>query len=278
MTAAEAELARIRADREAARLAAAQVPKEEVARADDVDADGVPARLYVPAGPAGAYDRGLIVHVHGGGFVFNDVEVHDGPARRLANRTGRAVLSVDYRLAPEHPFPAAVDDVDRALAWAAERTDRLVVHGDSAGANLALVGALRDPGRVRAVVLVYPFLDASSSLPSYEETGGSWERDEAQWYWRHYLGGQDRYADPEVAPLHSTRLSELPPTLVLTAEDDVARDDGEHLVERLRAEGVRVQASRVLGVPHGFWRMPDFADANDLAMRQTAGFLDLVGV
>ena len=110
------------------------------------------------------------MHVHGGGFVFHDVEVHDRPCRRLANRLGMAVLSVDYRLAPEHRFPAAPDDVDTVLAWLDARRSRLsrggptYVHGDSAGGNLALVAALRHPGRFRAVVLHYPFLDPQAGF------------------------------------------------------------------------------------------------------------------
>ncbi len=113
---------------------------------------------------------GLIVHLHGGGFVFNDIDVHDAACRRFANRAGLPVLSVDYRLAPEHPFPAARDDVDAALAWL-DRQDDLpgptYVHGDSAGGNLALVAALRHPGRFRAVVLIYPFLEPGAGFDSY---------------------------------------------------------------------------------------------------------------
>lgn len=242
---------------------------------DDVDAGGVPARLYVPEGAALAEE--VIVHLHGGGFVFNDVEVRDVPCRRLANRTRRAVLSVDYRLAPEHPFPAAVEDTDAALRWAAEHSARVVAHGDSAGGNLALVGALHQAGSVAALVLIYPFLDPTSSFASYEQTGGSWDRDEAQWYWRQYL---DLAADPgltthpDVAPLLAPGLAGLPPTLIMTAEDDIARDEGEHLAAVLRGHGVHALATRHLGVPHGFWRRPEHAAANDLVMRQTAAFLD----
>jgi acetyl esterase len=263
------------ADRESTRLEAATFPKENVARVEDLDAGGVPARLYLPAGADLAAE--VIVHLHGGGFVFNDVEVHDAPCRRLARRTGRAVLSVDYRLAPEHPFPAAVEDTDRALRWSAERSARVVAHGDSAGANLAVVGALRNPGLVAALVLVYPFLDPGSSFPSYEMTGGSWDRDEAQWYWQQYVdvaAEPGLLAHPDVAPLRSPDLASLPPTLVLTAEHDIARDEGEHLLARLQDEGVAALGARCLGVPHGFWRRPEFAAANGLVMRQTGAFLD----
>jgi len=267
------------ADREAGRAEAATHHKEPVSHIEDVDAGGVPARLYVPEGA----DLGetLIVHLHGGGFVFNDVEVHDAPCRRLVNRTGRAVLSVDYRLAPEHPFPAAVEDTDAVLRWAGERATNVVAHGDSAGGNLALVGALRNPGLVAALVLVYPFIDPASSFPSYAVGDWTWDRDEAQWYWQQYV---DAAADPailshpDVAPLGSPHLAKLPPTLVITAADDIARDEGEHLLARLREEGVRVVGTRFLGVPHAFWRNPEYADAADLAMRQAGGFLDSIGL
>ncbi|MGZ6674135.1 MAG: alpha/beta hydrolase [Solirubrobacteraceae bacterium] len=263
------------ADREAGRAEAATHPKEPVAHVEDVDVDGVPARLYLPEGADLA--ESVIVHLHGGGFVFNDVEVHDAPSRRLANRTGRAVLSVDYRLAPEHPYPAAVEDTDRALHWAAERSRRVIAHGDSAGGNLAMVGALRNPGLVTALVLIYPFLDPTSSFASYQATDWTWDRDEAQWYWQQYVDRSahpDALTHPDVAPLGSPDLGTLPPTLIVTAAHDIARDEGEHLLTRLRAEGVRAVGSRILDVPHAFWRQPEHADASDLVMRQTGAFLD----
>jgi acetyl esterase len=263
------------ADRAAARAETAAHPREPVAHVEDVAAGGVPARLYVPDGADLA--ESVIVHLHGGGFVFNDIEVHDAPCRRLANRTGRAVLSVDYRLAPEHPYPAAVEDAGCALRWAAEHSRSVIAHGDSAGGNLALVGALRHPGLVAALVLIYPFLDPSSSFASYQATDWTWDRDEAQWYWRQYVDlttHPEALTHPDVAPLASPSLGALPPTLIITAGDDIARDEGEHLLTRLRAEGVRAVGSRILDVPHAFWRQPEHADASDLAMRQTGGFLD----
>ncbi|UDY22778.1 alpha/beta hydrolase [Nocardioides sp. Kera G14] len=265
-------------DREAGRREIEREVKEEVAWVEDLDASGVLARLYVPAGmdDRTPYERGLIVHFHGGGFVFNDVEIHDAPARRLANRTGRSVLSVDYRLAPEHPFPAAVEDTDHALAWAASRTTQVFAHGDSAGGNLALVGALRNPGLVTAVVLVYPFLDPASAFPSYDAADWTWDRDEAQWYWSQYLADPSLAMHPDVAPLRSERLADLPPTLVITAAEDIARDEGEHLVGVLQEKGVDAVGTRYLNVPHGFWRGSDHAQANDLAMRQTGAFLDRI--
>lgn len=267
----EADYQQTLADREAGRLEASLQPREPVAEVHDVDAHGVPARLYVPADPK----PGAIVHLHGGGFVFHDVETHDAPVRRLANRTGRQVLSVGYRLAPEHPFPAAVEDADAAVRWARETFGGpLFAHGDSAGGNLALVAALRNPGTFTGVVLLYPFIDPTSGFPSYQmET--TWDAEEAQWYWQQYAPGVDR-AHPDLAPINSEHLGTLPPTLVITAERDIVRDEGEHLACVLRRHGVSAQAVRYLAVPHSFWRSFEEHPESDLAMRQTGAFLDSV--
>jgi acetyl esterase len=263
----------IAAAREQARAAAAEEPREEVAEVADVDADGVPARLYTPVGAA----ETSIVHVHGGGFVFNDVEVHDASARRLANRSGMRVLSVDYRRPPEHKFPAAVDDVASAGRWAQrELGARLLAHGDSAGGNLALVDALRHPGRYAAVALIYPFLDPTAGFESYRTAADGFDAREAAWYWEQYAAPAD-HADPDLAPLLSDRLGTLPPTLVVTAEHDPLRDEGEELARRLAAAGVEVVATRYLGQVHGFWRHPRAFPSAEPLMRQVAGFLRVHG-
>lgn len=263
--------------RAAARAAAAAQPRDDVAEARNVDADGVPCRLYVPADAR----PGLVVHLHGGGFVFNDVDVHDAAVRRLANRAGRRVLSVDYRLAPEHPFPAARDDVDAVLAWidhestALSLDGPLFVHGDSAGANLAVVAALRHPGRFRAVALVYPFLDPTCGFDSHRSETEGFDATEAAWYWTQYAGGDTALlSDPDLAPLLSGRLGTLPPTLVVTAEHDPVRDEGEHLARLVAEAGVEVLATRYLGQTHGFWRHPTVYRVADPVMRQTVDFLD----
>lgn len=258
---------------EAARLAAAE-PREDVGQVRDVDADGVRCRLYRPLGAA---EAGLIVHLHGGGFVFNDIEVHDPVCRRLANRAGIQVLSVDYRRPPEHPFPAAPNDVDRVLDWL-DRQDDLIgptyAHGDSAGGNLALVAALRRPGRFRAIALIYPFLDPGAGFESYTTAADGFDAREAGWYWQQYAATPADLANPDLAPLHSDRLATLPPTLVVTAEHDPLRDEGEHLARRLAELDVEVVATRYLGQVHGFWRHQVFRAAEPL-MRQVVGFLAL---
>jgi acetyl esterase len=257
------------------RALAAEQPREDVAQVVDLDADGVRCRLYRPTDPV----PGVIVHLHGGGVVCHDIDVHDSATRRLANRSGLAVLSVDYRLAPEHPFPAARDDVDTVLGWLERESAALglegpaYVHGDSAGGNLALVAALRHPGRFRAVALIYPFLDPTAGFASYADpVDGGFTPQEAAWYWQQYAASPADLTDPDLAPLLSDRLGTLPPTMVVTAEHDPLRDEGEELARRAAEAGAVVVASRQLGQVHGFWRHAEVFDAAEPVLRQVAGF------
>jgi acetyl esterase len=263
------------AAREANRTAALLEEPEDVGEVADLDADGVRVRLFRPE----AAEPGVAVHVHGGGFVFHDVEVHDRACRRFANRLGLAVLSVDYRLAPEHRFPAAPDDVDTALAWLDRDGGSLgldgptYVHGDSAGGNLALVAALRHPGRFRAVALHYPFLDPAAAGASYSiGAAAAFDPREAEWYWQQYAASEQDLTHPDLAPLLSDRLGTLPPTLVTTAEHDPLRDEGELLAARIADAGGQVTAVRYLGQVHGFWRHAAFA-ASEQLIRHTCAFL-----
>jgi len=261
----------IATSRAEARTAAAAEPREDVAEVNDVEAGGVPCRLYRPADAL----PGVIVHLHGGGFVFHDVDVHDGAARRLANRTRTAVLSVDYRRPPEHRFPAAPEDADAVLAWWQE-DGPVFLHGDSAGGNLALVAALRNPGRAQGLVLIYPFLDPSAGFDSYDTAADGFDRREAAWYWEQYAATPADLTDPDLAPLLSDRLGDLPPTLVITAEHDPLRDEGEHLVARLADAGVPVVGTRALGQIHGYWRHDQAFTAAEPSMLQVASFLTWV--
>jgi acetyl esterase len=264
----------VEASRTAARDLAAKEPREPVAEVLDLEADGVPCRLYRPEGA-----DALVVHLHGGGFVFHDLDTHDAAARRLANRSRMAVLAVEYRRAPEHRFPAAPDDVDTVLAWLDREAPGLglagptYVHGDSAGGNLALVAALRNPGRFAGVALLYPFLDPSAGFDSYRTVADAFDADEAAWYWQQYAAGPADLTDPDLAPLLSDRLGSLPPTLVVTAEHDPLRDEGEELVRRLADEGVEVVGTRYLGQVHGFWRHAGVFDAAEPSMRHVVAFL-----
>ncbi len=260
------------AHRERTRLASLAEPREDVASVEDVDADGVRCRLYVPAGAV----PGLVVHAHGGGFVLNDVDVHDGICRRFANRLRRPVLSVDYRRPPEHPFPAAPDDLDTVVGWLRREgpPGPYAAHGDSAGANLAVVAALRNPGFFSAVALVYPFLDPRGASASWELGPASgFDPAEAGWYWRQYARSEADLDDPDLAPLLSDRLHTLPPTFVATAEADPLRDEGEELARRVAEAGVETVGIRCLGQTHGFWRHAA-STASEPLVRQVAGWLD----
>ncbi len=260
------------AHREEVRLDNLRQPREDVAAVEDVDADGVRCRLYTPADAL----PGLVVHAHGGGFVLNDIDVHDGICRRFTNRVRRPVLSVDYRRPPEHRFPAAPDDLDTVVGWLRREAPPgpYAAHGDSAGANLALVAALRNPGFFRAVALIYPFLDPRGTFPSWAgaaETG--FDKGEADWYWEQYARTEADYDDPDLAPLHSDRLHTLPPTFVATAECDPLRDEGEELARLVAGTGVETVGIRCLGQTHGFWRHAQFT-ASEPLVRQVAGWLD----
>lgn len=269
--------------RAAARARAAASAREEVLEVREVtvttaDGSSITLRAYRPV----AEPTALVVHAHGGGFVFNDIEVHDALSRALANRTGAWVLSVDYRRPPEHRFPAAVEDLDAVVAWLADGGQAelglapdapVAVHGDSAGGNLALVAALRHPGRFAAVALVYPFLDPRMTGESWRGALDAFGENEGAWYWDAYARTPEDFTDPAMAPLLSTALGTLPALLVLTAEHDPCRDEGEELAAKASAAGVEVFALRLLGAVHGFYRHPDAFDVAEPTLRTVAGFL-----
>ena len=165
-----------------------------------------------------------------------------------------------------------------AVAWAERHHDGpTYVHGDSAGANLALVAALRHPGRFAAVVLIYPFLDPTAGFDSYRTSADGFDPREAAWYWEQYAASPADLTNPDLAPLLSDRLGTLPPTLVVTAEHDPLRDEGEHLAGLLAEAGVEVTGTRYLGQLHGFWRHHAVFPSAEPLMRQVAGFLDQHG-
>ncbi|MFD0151314.1 alpha/beta hydrolase [Streptomyces sp. NPDC055721] len=250
-----------------------------VAHVADEDADGVPVRVYDPAVHENAP---VIVFCHGGGFILCDLESHDGFCRSLARGTGATVVSVDYRRAPEHPFPAAPEDAYAALLWVARTFPgrRIAVAGDSAGANLATVLALlaRDRGgpRITCQALYYPMLDPTRSGPSHDENGQGYflTSDHLRWYWAGYLREPADRTDPRAAPLAGADLSGLPPAHVVTAGFDPLRDDGLAYAAALTAAGVAVEADHYAGMFHGFLSMagddlPEAAEARATAF----GFL-----
>jgi acetyl esterase len=222
----------------------------------------IPARLYRPDDELAP---GVLVWFHGGGFVLGSLDGADVHARALAVASGCAVVSVDYRLAPEHRFPAAPEDCYAATAWVAESAGslgaargRLAVGGDSAGGNLAAVVArlARDRGGpvLDLQLLVYPVLARGPDTSSYREFAeGYWLTAQAmEWFWQRYLPEGDDGSDPRASPLLCDSLAGTAPAVVVTAECDVLRDEGEQYAERLRAEGVPVQLRRYAGMLHGF--------------------------
>ncbi|CAL9620129.1 alpha/beta hydrolase [Streptomyces sp. enrichment culture] len=222
------------------------------------------ARLYHPPAPPAAEPRPALLYLHGGGFVLGTLDGVDEVCRALAARSGWAVLSLEYRLAPEHPYPAALEDALDALAWlrgpaqeAGIDPDRIAVGGDSAGGNLAaaLCLRLRDGGLPlpAAQILVYPAVDDRFAAPSWTQFADAplLTTADARWLWEQYVdpGRVDQYA----APMKAASLRGLPPALVLTAEVDPLRDDAEAYAERLRRDGVPTTAVRHSGVFHGFF-------------------------
>ncbi len=251
---------------------------EEVSRVEDVEIPGpagtIPARAYAPAGDG---LLPVVVYYHGGGWVLGGLESHDGTCRALANATGALVVSVDYRLAPEHPFPAAVDDAWAALTWLADNAgdlggdpSRLVVAGDSAGGNLAAVTALtaRDAGgpALRGQLLVYPATDATMASGSIQENGEGFflTKADMDWFYGHY--SPERPSDWRLSPLVAQDLTGLPPALVLTAGYDPLRDEGEAYGARLAEAGVAVEVVRKDGLIHGFFGMVADVDEARAAM------------
>ncbi|WP_329386777.1 alpha/beta hydrolase [Streptomyces sp. NBC_01351] len=247
----------------AALRAAASVPGPPgpaVASVHDTVASGVPVRVYDPE--PGSGNRPLVVFLHGGGWVMCGLDTHDALCRTLAAASGAVVISADYRLAPEHPWPAAPDDALAVLLWARAQApslgcdpDRIVMAGDSSGGNLAAVTALRAPELIAGQLLFYPPLDASMASASVEAYGKGYFHTAAHmaWYWDQYGGDP---AHPHVSPLHAPDLSGLPPALIVLADCDVLRDEGLGYGRRLAAAGVHCTVQLHPGVFHGFLGLP----------------------
>jgi acetyl esterase len=259
-----------------------------VARTEDVRLPGptgaVDARLYVPEeAPA---QPPLLVYLHGGGWVVCDLDTHDNVCRFLAREAGVLVLSVDYRLAPEHRFPAAVDDALAAFRHAAEHAGELgadpgavAVGGDSAGGNLAAVVsqlAVAEGGPLPSFTMsIYPVTDLSTKHASYEHFGDGYVLTEAQmdWYRTRYLPNDEAALDPRASPLLADDLSGLPPTYVATAGFDPLRDEGEAYAHRLRESGVPVALRRHGGLIHGFVNTVGSTRSGRAAMQEAVGAL-----
>jgi acetyl esterase len=270
-----------------ARYVAAAKPRA-VARVRDVVLEGahgdIPARVY---NARDGESLPLVVFFHGSGFVLLDLDTHDDICRELCARAQCTVVSVDYRLAPEHPFPAAPDDCLAATRFvAANATDlggdaaRIALCGDSAGGCLAAVTALRvrDEGgpRLCGQLLFYPVMDYPDPLTQSQQDfaeGYGLTLNTLRWYWSHYLPERALAHDPCAAPLRAKSFAGMPPAFVLTAEYDVLRDEGERYVERMQSDGVRAKLARCEGMNHGFLKYLGIIAEADAAMDHAAAWL-----
>jgi len=243
--------------------------------------DDIALRIYTPVA-AGGGALPALVYYHGGGWVIGDLDTHDALCRSFANESGCKVIAVDYRLAPEHRFPAAVEDAFAAVRWVEANAadigvdaNRIAVAGDSAGGNLAavvcqLARAERGP-QIAFQLLIYPVTDTNTDTDSYRQfaTGYFLEREGMEWFLDHYAGGAER-TDPRLAPLRAASLAGLPPAYVVTAGFDPLRDEGRAYAEALKAAGVPVEYVNYEGMIHGFFNLQAVLDSGREAVKAAA--------
>ena len=259
--------------RRAARLAG---PAPELPRIDDLTIGGsLRARRYWPTADT---DLPLAVYFHGGRFFSGDLDTHDTVCRSLALSGGCEVLAVDYRLAPEHRFPAAVEDACIAVDWALQQSDRVAVAGDSAGANLAAVAAMahRSSG-LRAQVLIYPMIDAVCGLPSHTEYASGYGPGSSDMIrgWREYLPDGTDPRDPRASPLYAEDVRGVAPAFLILAEYDSLRSEGEAYVRTLARAGVTVTERVYPGTIHGFFTMSGISPRAREAVADAGEFLKI---
>jgi acetyl esterase/lipase len=243
-------------------------------------AGDIPVRIYTPAGKP----NGILVYFHGGGWVVGDLASHDYSCRALTNEAGCTVVSVDYRLAPEHKFPAGPEDCYAATQWVAKNAaslgsdaDHIAVGGDSAGGNLAAAISLmaRDRGgpRIRHQMLIYPVTDAAMDTPSQQEftaDGFVLSKLDMEWFWGHYLQNKKDGENPYASPIRAGNLKNLPPAHIITASHDPLRDEGEAYGEALKKAGNKVKVKRYEGVVHGFFSLQAVLDQGKTATHDLA--------
>ena len=261
--------------------------EEPVAKVEDRTVPGpagdIPVRVYSPAA-----DRGLpvLLYFHGGGWVIGTLDLVDPLCRALANRAGCVVVSVDYRMAPEHRYPAAAEDCYAATRWVADHAAelggdpaRVAVAGDSAGGNLAAVVSLMAKARggpsLAYQLLIYPVTNHDLSTPSYEQNADGYvlTRDSMIWFWGHYLADESDGKEPFASPLQAEDLSGLPPATVITAGYDPLRDEGDAYAHRLEEAGVAVRHRPFPGMIHGFCWMAGAVEQGMVAIEQSAADL-----
>ncbi|TFB15095.1 alpha/beta hydrolase [Filobacillus milosensis] len=241
---------------------------EEVSNVEDITisaSDGyeIPVRVYSPEGQ-GPFP--VFIYYHGGGWVLGDLDFVDSTCRILTNELNRVIISVDYRLAPEHKYPTPAEDCYEALEWVYANpieidgdVSNMVIGGDSAGGNLAAAVSMmakdREGPPIAAQVLVYPVTNLSYDTSSYDEfaEGYGLDRDLMKWFGQHYVREEEDFYNPYVAPLTCEDLSGLPPSIVIVAENDVLRDEGLAFARRLKEAGVKMDAKLELGVVHGYF-------------------------
>jgi len=277
----EAPLAAVRGA--AAKLLDTGLPRETVGSVETITIDGpdraIPLRIYRPDDEPG---RAVILFLHGGGFAICGLDTHDAMCRQICRRSRAVVVSVDYALAPEHPYPAGLADAQAAASWVAGNAERigadpsrLALCGDSAGGNLAIGLALSGIA-ARALALVYPVTDHySAAHGSYDErgTGCGLTAGEMRWFWDMYLPDAALADRPDVSPARSAALSGLPRTYVVTAEHDVLRDEGMAFVNKLGEAGIPITHRHYGDMNHGFLKWVGVVDRADEAMDDLGAWL-----
>lgn len=242
----------------------------------------IPVRIYWPHENAGSdSSKAALVFFHGGGWVLGNLDAYDHLCHALANAGDCVVVSVDYRLAPEHRFPAAVEDCYAATVWTSRHAEelgidpgRIAVGGDSAGGNLAAAVSLMDRDRASSLVayqvLIYPITDRNFDLPSYRENGEGYflTTERMVWFWNRYLNDDSEAGSPYAAPMQAETLEGLPPAYVMTAEYDPLLSEGAAYAERLESAGVSVALEQYHGQIHGFIRRIDLFDQATVAIQR----------
>ena len=261
---------------------AGQIPSTEVVHEiREIMAGTIPCRLYRPSAQT---NLGLLVFFHGGGWVIGDLNSHDGVCRSLANKSGHAVLAVDYRLAPEHKFPAAFDDCVTALQWAYNNAaslgidnTRMAVGGDSAGGNLAAAVALTEVVPLKFQMLIYPAVDMRMESPSINENANApiLTKSVMTWFVDHYMNSDADRINMSASPIVASDelLKRMPPAMVVTAQFDPLRDEGEAYGKRLVENGVSATITRYNGAFHGFFNMITMLDDAQSAHAQASTLL-----